>query len=65
MASSSANPVPPERSDVEVRGPGEVREPRGEKAERRERFGPVTLTRHVKGDGRALILYTREEREQT
>jgi hypothetical protein len=65
MASSSANPAPPERSDVEQRRQREVGEPRGEKAEYRESFGPVTLTRHVKGDGRMLILYSRAERDQT
>lgn len=26
---------------------------------RSERFGPIALTRHVKDDGRALLLYTR------
>ena len=29
--------------------------------QRAERYGLVTLTRHVKRDGRALILYTRDE----
>jgi hypothetical protein len=30
----------------------------GERADPDERFGPVTLARHAKDDGRALILYT-------
>ena len=30
----------------------------GEQAERPETFGPLAVTRHVKDDGRALILYT-------
>ena len=29
-----------------------------------ERYGPVTLTRYVKDDGRALILYTRDDRRR-
>jgi hypothetical protein len=28
-----------------------------------ERFGPLAVERHVKDDGRALILYTHVERE--
>jgi hypothetical protein len=28
-----------------------------------ERYGILTITRHVKDDGRALLLYTREESE--
>lgn len=27
-----------------------------------ERFGPLTLTRHAKDDGRVLILYSSDER---
>jgi hypothetical protein len=40
-------------------GPSES-EPHTEHVERpgrRERFGPVSIARHVKDDGRALILY--------
>ena len=29
-----------------------------------ERLGPIAIERHVKADGRALILYTRAERER-
>jgi hypothetical protein len=37
---------------------------RGEPGERasRERSGPVAVTRHLKDDGRALLLYTRVDR---
>jgi hypothetical protein len=35
------------------------RETQGEKHEQAESYGMVTLTRHVKPDGRALILYAR------
>jgi hypothetical protein len=27
-------------------------------------YGPLTVERHVKDDGRALILYTRPQRKQ-
>jgi hypothetical protein len=30
-----------------------------------ERLGPLAVERHVKDDGRALILYTHAERERT
>jgi hypothetical protein len=29
-----------------------------------ERFGPLAVERHIKDDGRALILYTHVERER-
>jgi hypothetical protein len=32
-----------------------------ERVEPDERVGPVAIARHVKDDGRALILYTRDE----
>jgi hypothetical protein len=31
-----------------------------EKDKRSESFGPIALTRHVKDDGRALIVYERQ-----
>ncbi|HEV3283595.1 MAG TPA: hypothetical protein VG010_05280 [Solirubrobacteraceae bacterium] len=38
---------------------GEASEGRPDQdAEKRERFGPLAVERHVKDDGRALILYT-------
>jgi hypothetical protein len=39
------------------------REQRGEARARAERYGPVMIDRHVKDDGRALILYTVGEEE--
>ena len=33
-------------------------------AEPTERFGPLVVSRHVKDDGRALILYTLRERPE-
>jgi hypothetical protein len=32
----------------------------GEQARAHERIGPITIARHRKDDGRALILYTRD-----
>jgi hypothetical protein len=40
------------------------RETQGEQHEQAESYGPLTLTRHVKPDGRALILYT-DRRDDT
>jgi hypothetical protein len=67
MASSGEGPPPSERSEV---GRAESdREHRAgvEQAERGESFesqsfGLVTLARHVKRDGRALILFTDDRR---
>lgn len=39
---------------------GEPRQ-REESIESAERFGPLTVSRHVKDDGRALILFTLRE----
>jgi hypothetical protein len=45
--------------------PGEPRsgepqseEPQSGESQARERYGPVEIARHVKGDGRALLLYS-------
>jgi hypothetical protein len=65
MAGNPAEPPPSERrsrvdgqaDDERARGGG--REPPD------ERSGPVAVARHVKDDGRALILYTRNERART
>jgi hypothetical protein len=35
----------------------------GERAGDRERYGPVVIQRHVKDDGRALLLYTHAAQE--
>jgi len=45
----AAKPAEPEQPGAE---PGRRREP--------EQAGPVAVTRHLKSDGRALILYTRD-----
>ncbi|MGO9321577.1 MAG: hypothetical protein ACLQBY_12340 [Solirubrobacteraceae bacterium] len=36
--------------------------PSGHPSEREERVGPVVIARHVKDDGRALIVYARDTR---
>jgi hypothetical protein len=36
----------------------------GSEEQAQERFGPLAVERHVKDDGRALILYTHAERER-
>jgi hypothetical protein len=53
MAGKPAEPGHPERDS-------QVEPPRAD-----ERAGPVTIARHVKADGRALILYTRDTDRQT
>ncbi len=42
-------------------------EPTGdeERPEDEERIGPLTIARHVKDDGRMLILYTRDAQTRT
>ena len=55
MAGKPTEPPPAERSGVGRRADGRERERRG------ERTGPVAITRLVKDDGRALILYTAQE----
>ncbi|MGO9763369.1 MAG: hypothetical protein ACLP1Q_19120 [Solirubrobacteraceae bacterium] len=57
MAGKPAEP-PPE-SDRSEAGP---RKREGEREPQEERVGPVTIARHVKDDGRALIIYTRDTR---
>jgi hypothetical protein len=57
-----------EPAEIGAEAPRGEREEAGAPAphgERTERYGPITLTRHEKGDGRALILYTHEERGET
>jgi hypothetical protein len=46
---------PPSKDSVEVGSDGEERRAPG------ERVGPLAIARHVKDDGRALILYSRIE----
>ena len=45
LSSSGQGPVGPHQQDREARDPD-------------ERVGPVAIARHVKADGRALLLYT-------
>jgi hypothetical protein len=51
-ANSGQRPVGPHRQDREARDPD-------------EHMGPVAIARHVKADGRALILYTVDRRPRT
>jgi hypothetical protein len=46
-------------------GPSESEQnvPSAKRSQPAERYGIVSITRHVKEDGRALLLYTREGRE--
>jgi hypothetical protein len=56
MARDPAVPPPSERPPS-----GQPEQP-GQRPPHAERFGIVSITRHVKDDGRALLLFTREER---
>jgi|NGEPerStandDraft_6_1074524.scaffolds.fasta_scaffold55667_3 hypothetical protein len=53
MAREPAAPAPSERPATDRRPEG------GEPRAQGERCGAVAIARHAKGDGRALILYTR------
>ncbi len=59
MAGNPTEPTPSGESSELGRqtGPGEQQE---ERARAGQRVGPLAIARHVKDDGRALILYTRE-----
>jgi hypothetical protein len=65
MARAGESPTPPDRSAIgrRVERETEVREHETgiEQTERGESYGPVTLTRYEKGDGRPLILYTHDD----
>jgi hypothetical protein len=52
-------PLPSTSSEAPASGEGA----RGERPPPDERLGPLEIKRHVKDDGRALILYTHAERE--
>ncbi|HWG08903.1 MAG TPA: hypothetical protein VN672_07835 [Solirubrobacteraceae bacterium] len=58
MTSGPHERTPPERGD----GAAE-RTPEPEAETARERFGPLTLLRTRKADGRALLLFSHEEAE--
>ena len=59
MAREPAAPPPSDRPEQGA-SPGA-----GEQAQAAERYGPLALARHLKDDGRALLLFTRAERERT
>jgi hypothetical protein len=54
MAQNPTEPAPPEQPSQSE-----------EQTDAPERTGPIAIARHVKDDGRALILYTREEQPPT
>jgi hypothetical protein len=58
MAARSAEPPSSGGSDNPQSGSD------GGHAQPREHVGPVTIERHFKDDGRALLLYAREQRNQ-
>ena len=58
MVRNPTDPPPP------VGRKGEATPDRGERGDVKasaERYGPITLARHAKDDGRALILYRRSD----
>jgi hypothetical protein len=56
MASNPTGPAPADKSPPRTGEQGD---------DRPERYGTVAVARHVKDDGRALILYTRAEAQPT
>jgi hypothetical protein len=60
---------PPQEPDSAQRLAVGERSASGERAGQRlaepERIGPITIARHVKADGRALILYTHDAAGRT
>jgi len=66
MAGKPAEPPPPElppEGDTQIDAPEHFRP--GERSRPDELCGPVAIARHVKDDGRALILYTRDDAPPT
>jgi hypothetical protein len=61
MVGKPADELPSGRP-ADIGDQGGAHDPRGE--QQSERTGPVTIARHVKDDGRALILYTRDPSAQ-
>jgi hypothetical protein len=57
MPGKPAEPSPFHRSESVAPGAG------GEQGQPAERVGPLAIARHVKDDGRVLIIYTRSERD--
>jgi hypothetical protein len=65
MASGSADRPPPDRPEREAPSGAADAPPLGEEpAGEGEHTGPVAIRRLRKDDGRALILYSHDEREQ-
>jgi len=58
MQRYAADPSPPARGKA---APTPDRRERGDAQLNAERYGPVTLARQKKDDGRALILYRRSD----
>jgi hypothetical protein len=58
MADDSA--PPPASEEPSAAGPGQPQEPQQPPAPV-QRYGIVSIARHVKDDGRMLLLYTHEE----
>ncbi len=56
MASNPTGPAPVDRPPLRASTQGD---------DRPERYGTVAVTRHVKDDGRALLLYTRAAEQST
>jgi hypothetical protein len=62
MASSPGEGIPPSGVPAGGSEGSGAQEPAAERvAQQGERYGLLTLTRYVKRDGRALILFAREE----
>jgi hypothetical protein len=63
----AGNPAEPPASDRTsgTDGQADERARDGERGPQDERSGPVAVARHVKDDGRALILYTRDDAPRT
>jgi hypothetical protein len=59
MTAEDASPEPPGRATSDAVGQ------QAEKAHPPERCGVVEIARHLKDDGRALVLYTRVEEGPT
>jgi hypothetical protein len=59
MAREPAAPPPSDRPEHGARPDS------GGRSQPPERYGPLGVARHAKDDGRALLLFTRAEREPT
>jgi hypothetical protein len=64
MASSSGKDIPSSGLAHDGAEGSDVPQSPAEPVDWGERYGPLTLARHVKRDGRSLILYTCKEPER-